>query len=236
MWIVKLGGSLAHDARLRRWLEMLAELGGGRVLVVPGGAAFADAVRIAQAHWRFDDLTAHNMAVLAMAQTAHLLHALEPRLVLASDEADIRRTLHTGQTALWMPLMLLRDAPDLLTSWEVTSDSLSLWIARRLNAERLVVVKACEVRGNLTLSELRSIGTVDARFDQWARDAAFPIEVVECDDMPRVRNALLGGSPFAGTGPSVGSAVRVVAGPPTASRRADHRQGIGGRTRRKPPT
>src|SRR4051812_27734550 len=97
MWIVKLGGSLAHDARLPRWLQMLAELGGGRVVVVPGGAAFADAVRAAQQHWRFDDLTAHNMAVLAMAQTAHLLHALEPRLVLVSDEEAMRRAQHAGQ-------------------------------------------------------------------------------------------------------------------------------------------
>src|SRR6185295_12503417 len=107
MWIVKIGGSLAHDARLPPWLEMVAELGGGRVLVVPGGAAFADAVRAAQSHWKFDDLTAHNMAVLAMAQTAHLFHALEPRLVMVSDEAEIVRTLHAGQTALWMPSLML---------------------------------------------------------------------------------------------------------------------------------
>jgi aspartokinase-like uncharacterized kinase len=200
MWIVKLGGSLAHDARLPRWLQMLAELGGGRVLVVPGGAAFADAVRAAQAHWKFDDLTAHNMAVLAMAQTAHLFHALEPRLVLVSDEADIRRALHAGQTALWMPLMLLRDAPDLLTSWEVTSDSLALWLARRQNAERLVVVKAGTVQADLTLAELTARGTVDARFDQWAAEAPFPIEVVEADELTRVRNELLGGSSFAEPG------------------------------------
>src|SRR5882762_7098008 len=115
MWIIKLGGSLAQDPRLPRWLEMLAELGGGRVLVVPGGAAFADAVRTAQAQWHFDDLAAHNMAVLAMAQTAHLFHALEPRLVLVTDEEEIRRALRAGQVALWMPLTLLRDAPDLLT-------------------------------------------------------------------------------------------------------------------------
>jgi len=192
MWIVKLGGSLARDPRLPAWLEMLAELGGGRVLVVPGGAAFADAVRAAQAHWRFDDLAAHNMAVLAMAQTAHLFHALEPRLVLVADEDGIRKALRAGQVALWLPLALLRDAPDQLTSWEVTSDSLALWLARRQNAERLVVVKACEVRPELTLAELTRRGTVDARFDQWASDAPFPIAVVECDDIARVRAALLG--------------------------------------------
>src|SRR3954447_16335852 len=135
MWIVKLGGSLAQDPRLVSWLAMLAELGGGRVTVVPGGGPFADAARASQAHWRFADLAAHNMAVLAMAQTAHLFHALEPRLVLVADEDEIRKALRAGQVALWLPLALLRDAPDLLTSWEVTSDSLALWLARRQNAE-----------------------------------------------------------------------------------------------------
>jgi aspartokinase-like uncharacterized kinase len=225
VWIVKIGGSLAHDARLPLWLRMLAELGGGRVMVVPGGAAFADAVRAAQAHWQFDDLTAHNMAVLAMAQTAHLLHALEPRLVLVEDEADIHRTLHAGQTALWMPLALLRDAPDMLTSWEVTSDSLALWLARRLNAERLVVVKACEIKRPHTIVELSEQGLVDGRFHQWASDAAFPIEVVECGDVDRVRDALLGGSVFPGFGRQPV--------PPLVSK-GERRPGTVVRTRRKP--
>ena len=226
MWIVKLGGSLSRDARLPRWLRMLAELGGGRVVVVPGGAAFADAVRAAQGHWGFDDLTAHNMAVLAMAQTAHMLHAIEPRLVLVTDEDAIRRAQHAGQAVLWMPLSLLRDAPDIITTWEVTSDSLALWLARRLNAERLVVVKACEVKRPHTLQELSAMGLVDRRFDQWASDAAFPIEVVECDDLDRVRDGLLGGSSSEVPG-------RVL--PATAASRGGRRDGAGIRPRRKPP-
>ena len=192
MWVVKLGGSLSRDALLPRWLEMLAEFGRGRVTVVPGGAAFADAVREAQAHWGFGDVAAHNMAVLAMAQTAHMLHALEPRLVMVSDEDGIRRTLHAGRPALWLPLALVRDAPDLLTTWEVTSDSLSLWLARQLNAERLVLVKSCAVPPGSTLGDLSAAGVVDKRFAQWAADAAFLIEVVQADEIERVRDALLG--------------------------------------------
>jgi aspartokinase-like uncharacterized kinase len=194
MWVVKLGGSLAHDPRVVLWLALLAELGGGRVTVVPGGGVFADAVRASQKHWQFPDLAAHNMAVLAMAQTGHLFHALEPRLTLAADEAAIRRALHAGQTALWLPLAALRDAPDLLTSWEVTSDSLALWLARALNAERLVVVKACRVAPGSTFAELAAQGVLDQRFDAWSRDAPFPIEVVECDAMEHVRDTLLGRS------------------------------------------
>jgi hypothetical protein len=194
MWIVKLGGSLTHDPRLLPWLAMLAELGGGRVTVVPGGGAFADAVRASQRRWQFADLAAHNMAVFAMAQTAHLFHALEPRLALAADEAGIRRVLHAGQPAVWLPTLLLRDAPDVITNWEVTSDSLALWLARLLNAEHLVVVKACKVPPGSALASLAAQGVLDARFEPWSRDAPFPIEVVDGDELERVRDGLLGGS------------------------------------------
>lgn len=197
MWIVKLGGSLTQDPRLLAWLALLAELGGGRVTVVPGGGPFADAVRASQAHWRFPELAAHNMAVLAMAQVAHLFHGLEPRLALAADEDSIRRVLHAGQPALWLPTMALRDAPDLLTNWDVTSDSLSLWLARLLNAERLVIVKACAIPPISTLAQLAADGILDARFEPWSRDAPFPIEVVGGDALQRVREALLGGPSLA---------------------------------------
>jgi hypothetical protein len=131
-----------------------------------------------------------------MAQTAHLYHALEPRLTLAPDEAGIRSALHAGHPALWLPFGLLRDAPDLLTTWDVTSDSLALWLARVLNAERLVVVKACKVPAGSTFTELSALGVLDARFADWSRDAPFPIEVVGSDALEEVRDALLGRTAF----------------------------------------
>ena len=142
MWIVKIGGSLNSNPVLPAWLDLLAQCGGGRVTVVCGGGGFADEVRRAQAHWRFDDLSAHNMAVLAMAQTAHLMHGLNPALQLTRSKADIRRVLQAGGTALWLPYELQRDQADANTNWEVTSDSIALDLARRLNAERLVLVKS----------------------------------------------------------------------------------------------
>jgi aspartokinase-like uncharacterized kinase len=192
MWIVKLGGSLTRDRSLIDWLRMLAEFGGGRVTLVAGGGGFADGVRKAQRAWHFDDLAAHNMATLAMVQTALMLHALEPRLVPATQDAEIRRALHAGRPALWLPYIALRDAPDMLTSWEVTADSLSLWLARRLNAERLVIVKSCTVNPQHSLAALSDAGVLDARFAQWAVDAPFPIEVVQRNQLERVRDALVG--------------------------------------------
>ena len=192
MWIVKIGGSLNTNPMLPAWLDLLAQCGGGRVTVVCGGGGFADEVRRTQSHWRLSDLSAHNMALLAMAQTAYLMHGLNPGLQLARSNADIRRVLHQGGTALWLPFEMQRDQPDANTNWEVTSDSIALDLARRLNAERLVLVKSCQIEPKASLAQLGATGIVDARFASLADGAAFPIDIVHHGELGRVRALLLG--------------------------------------------
>ena len=192
MWIVKLGGSLCADPILPQWLDLLAQLGGGRVTLVGGGGTFADEVRRLQSHWQFNDLAAHNMAVLAMAQTAYQLNAMNPALQLASSRSDIRRVLHKGQTALWLPFELQREQADAQTSWDVTSDSLALDLARRLNAERMVVIKSCRIEPKATLAQLSEEGIVDKRFASLAEGAAFPIEILHKDELDAMRALLFG--------------------------------------------
>ena len=177
---------------LPAWLDLLVQCGGGRVTVVCGGGSFADEVRRAQDHWRLGDLSAHNMAVLAMAQTAYLMHGLNPEMQLTRSKADIRRVLHKGRTALWLPFEMQREQPDAYTNWEVTSDSIALDLARRLNAERLVLVKSCEIDANASLAQLTEAGVVDRRFAALSDGAAFPIDIVHHDELGRVRALLLG--------------------------------------------
>ncbi|HET7794810.1 MAG TPA: aspartate kinase [Rhizobacter sp.] len=190
MWVVKLGGSLCNDPVLPQWLDLLAQLGGGRVTLVGGGGSFADEVRRVQLQWQFHDLAAHNMAVLAMAQTAYQLNGINPALQLASSRSDIQRVLHKGQTALWLPFELQREQPDAHTNWDVTSDSLALDLARRLNAERMVVVKSCHIEPGSTLAGLSEAGIVDKRFASLADGAAFPIEILHKDELETMRALL----------------------------------------------
>jgi 5-(aminomethyl)-3-furanmethanol phosphate kinase len=193
MWVVKLGGSLGSDPLLPDWLDLLAQLGGGRVTVVAGGGGFADEARRIQGHWQLDDLAAHNMAVLAMAQTAYQLHALNPALRLATRKADIRRVLHSCQTALWLPFELQRDTPDATTHWGHTSDSIALDLAQRLNAERLVLVKSCDIDPRLSLAELCGNGVVDRQFAELSEGVAFPISLLHKADLATMRSLLLDG-------------------------------------------
>jgi aspartokinase-like uncharacterized kinase len=191
MWIVKLGGSLNTDLRLPEWLELLVLLGGGRVAVVCGGGVFADEVRRSQAHWHFSDLAAHNMAVLAMAQTTYMAQALNPKLHLATSKAEIRDVLRGGHTALWLPLELVSERPNAHTNWDAASDSIALDLARKLNAERLVVVKSCAIDPAASFTDLTQDGILDRRFPSLAKGAAFPIDIVHKDDLTRMRSLLL---------------------------------------------
>jgi len=192
MWVVKLGGSLGSDPALQPWLDLLAELGAGRVTVVGGGGGFADEARRLQGLWQFNDLAAHNMAVLAMVQTAYQLHALQPLLQPVARLADIPRTLQGGRTALWLPFELQRPWPDATTHWGHTSDSIALDLARQLNAERLVVVKSCEVDEKQDLAALSRAGMVDSEFAERAAGASFPINLLGKNDLKRMRTLLLG--------------------------------------------
>lgn len=176
MWVVKLGGSLAPDpALLRRWLEVLAASGAGKVVIVPGGGPFADQVRELQASLGFSDAAAHRMAILAMEQFGLLLAGLSPGLAPASSDDAIRKVLRGGSVPVWLPAAMTPGNPEIPESWDVTSDSLAAWLARRLGAERLVLVKSCAVpEGEASPEELRRLGIVDAAFPDFMRGARFP--------------------------------------------------------------
>ncbi|MCL1962609.1 MAG: hypothetical protein FWG56_12765 [Desulfovibrionaceae bacterium] len=196
MWVVKIGGSLCDDPALPRWLELLARIGGGRAVIVGGGGGFADQVRRAQARWRFDDLAAHNMAVLAMTQTAYQMQALNPALQLVERSADIPQLLRRGKTALWLPLELRRERMDARTHWGASSDTIALDLAKRLNAEQLLIVKSCAIDPKLSLRQLGEAGVIDAQFAELASDAAFPIAVLHKSQLTTLSELLLGSAEY----------------------------------------
>ena len=193
MWIVKLGGSMSRDPVLKEWLETLVELGSGRVVIVPGGGGFADEVREQQELWRFGDLAAHNMAVLAMAQMALMMQGICPALALATSDADLRRTVQAARVPVWLPFEVLREQRDMLTNWDVTSDSLAAWLANRLNAEELLLVKACAIEPSMDVEGCVAAGIVDREFARFTRDAAYAVTLLNCADVAGARRLLVNG-------------------------------------------
>jgi len=117
----------------------------GHIVLVPGGGPFADAVRDAQPRMGFDDRAGHHMALLAMAQYGCALAGLgagrAPGFVLAASAAEIAEVVRARGVPVWSPLPMALQSDDLPASWDVTSDSLAVWLARVLGAKRVVLVK-----------------------------------------------------------------------------------------------
>ncbi len=163
--VVKLGGSLAKTGALRSWLRVVQEYGAGRCVVVPGGGAFADAVRSTQQRVGFSDRAAHVMALLAMEQYAALLADFEPALRPCATVEEIGTALAGGRAALWLPHGMVAAEPAIAASWAVTSDSLAAWLAGRIRARHLVLVKsAAAPPPPLSPTALAESGLVDAAF------------------------------------------------------------------------
>lgn len=199
--VVKIGGSLTRAGPPVALLRQLAERQG--IIVVPGGGAFADAVRGAQPALGLTDSAAHRMALLAMEQMAHAMADLAPALRPAQTLAALGAAAEQG-TALWFPAALTIGNAEIRESWDVTSDSLALWLATRLAAPRLLLVKAPgaavpAASGTLAqqVSAWTAAGLVDAAFATLASRFAGDIVLVPADDADRLAAAL---GPGSGTG------------------------------------
>ena len=142
MWIVKIGGSLLGSPELPRWLEVLVKFSKGHVIIVPGGGLFADAVREGQKLTNASDAVAHQLALLAMDQFALLLAGMNDGLVTASSELEIAECGWQHRAMVWLPSQMILADQSIPQNWQVTSDSLSAWLANKLGAEQLILVKS----------------------------------------------------------------------------------------------
>lgn len=179
MWIVKLGGSLANSEELPRWLDVIATAGAGKVVLVPGGGPWADEVREAQKREGYDDRVAHGKALRAMEQYGRILAGAHPGVVAADSILGIREVLRKNHVPVWMPYEMIVADPSIPESWDVTSDSLSAWLADILSASALLLVKSFAINEpQPAIKDMVRRGWVDACFPQFTCSARFQIRVL----------------------------------------------------------
>jgi aspartokinase-like uncharacterized kinase len=172
MLVVKIGGSLYNTPELKKWLSVLTKSSKHhKVIIVPGGGPFADTVRKAQKDMHISDSSAHHMAILAMAQYGLLLNALAPSSQLfyypSSDD------LTSVGLSIWIPTDSLLNNKAIPHQWNVTSDSLALWLAQQINADQLCLIKRVRVH-SCSITALTEATVIDDAFSQFF--SANPIE------------------------------------------------------------
>jgi aspartokinase-like uncharacterized kinase len=179
--VVKLGGSLAESTRLTKILEIVAQAR-TPVVVVPGGGAFADAVRRAQADFGFSDAAAHRMALLAMHQSGLMMAAMQPRLRPVETLAALKRTAAGKRIPVWLPLRLVERDGRIAADWSTTSDGLAARLAERFGRVPVVLVKSCRIPKGVSVAALAREGVVDPTFAAIVDRAHLPWHVLGAGD------------------------------------------------------
>jgi aspartokinase-like uncharacterized kinase len=193
--VIKLGGSFAFSADLGEWIAAIAGCA-GRAVIVPGGGPFADVIRAAQAQMGFDDVAAHRMAMLAMEQYGCAIKSLHDALSLADSLDSILRCLADDRVPVWLPTRMALDAAEIPLSWDVTSDSLAAWLAGKIGAARLLLVKHVEpAHGTMRAADLAARNVVDQAFANFLAASGIPAFILGPKDHVAVRHSLCGEAP-----------------------------------------
>jgi aspartokinase-like uncharacterized kinase len=140
--VIKVGGSLAeHPATLKVLCNKLSEIAKKhRLLVVPGGGKFADAVRKFDQRYVLSADISHRMAILGMDQFGLLLSQIIPNSCATYLLSDAVQLSEVKVVPIFLPSQLMFQEDPLEPSWDVTSDSIAAYVTSRLNADKVILV------------------------------------------------------------------------------------------------
>ena len=140
--VVKVGGSLAlYPEKLRALCAKLSEISTKhKLIVVPGGGEFADVVRDLDKRFKLSREASHRMAILGMDQYGFLLADLMPRFCAVNQLENVQKVLDSEKLPVFLPSNLLLSKDPLENSWDVTSDSIAVYIAGQLHTSKALLV------------------------------------------------------------------------------------------------
>ncbi len=140
--IVKVGGSLMLKPKKLRQLSLkLNELAKEHALiVVPGGGEFADVARKLDKTFSLSPKASHKMAILGMDQYGLLLADLISDSFVVDSLEFANAFLGSGKLPILLPSKFVSNDDLLENSWDVTSDSIAVHIAKKLSSRKVLLI------------------------------------------------------------------------------------------------
>lgn len=189
MVVIKLGGSLYDSVYLQEWLDVLAKQTTEVIVIVPGGGPFSEQIRTVDKRYSLPEEASHAMAVLGMQQYAHMLHGLQSRLRLISSIEDCSAITEPPYSSIWLPYEEVLKTKELLEAWQTTSDTISLWLAKKLQARKLVLIKSAEI-SNQSTTELVSSDIVDQQFQAMLKNFTGTVVFMHATESKQLNNII----------------------------------------------
>lgn len=172
--VIKVGGSLLDWSvlpdRLTQFLEERQEKEPGfRPVLLCGGGPFADTIRRLDRTHHLGEFAAHRLAIQAMDLASTVLLCLLPGALGIDSVAALDAEMEPNDIPLLVASLFLdeleaTEASPLPHSWDVTSDTLAAWIAGRLKARSLILLKSASLPPQATREVAARLKLVDPYF------------------------------------------------------------------------
>ncbi|WP_456419102.1 [5-(aminomethyl)furan-3-yl]methyl phosphate kinase [Methanocaldococcus infernus] len=167
MKLVKIGGSLLY--RAKPLLKALKECG-EKIIIVPGGGEFANVVRKVDKTYNLDPSVSHKLAIECMDLVGEIYGDVG-NIKTYKTLFDIKREIDKVGVAILLPSTLLLSTDLAEHSWNVTSDSLSLYVGRLLNLKEIIIVtdvdgiyREGKLLNIINANEIEGLTSVDMAF------------------------------------------------------------------------
>ncbi|MCL2687899.1 MAG: delta 1-pyrroline-5-carboxylate synthetase [Methanobrevibacter sp.] len=158
-WLIKIGGSLFPEKAIELIdsLKNLKESNGINCLIVTGGGEFANLIRKYDNKINFSNDITHETAIDSMDIMAKLLNDKFEFTELVYSFKDAKKASNNGKIPILACSVILKDNDEIPHTWNLTSDSISAYVANILKAKLLI---ATNVEGIYT----RKPTSVKAKF------------------------------------------------------------------------
>lgn len=139
--LIKIGGSLANTPKiLIKLCEEIERIGKTHELVIiPGGSKFADVARIMDKDFNLSDIIAHKIAILGMDQFGYVLNNLIKNSYVIHQLDKIEKINKLKNIPVFLPSRFFFEKNPLENTWKITSDSISIYIAKQLKIHRVII-------------------------------------------------------------------------------------------------
>ncbi len=164
--VFKIGGKILEDYKnLECTISQLKELYDDntiqKIIIILGGGSHANFIRSIDKKLVLGDDLAHWMAIFSMDYNGKDLNKLFPDLKCVDDFKNIQRVKRIF--CIFLPYNYLRKNNSLPHNWDVTSDSIAIYIANKLQLNDCYLIKDVEGIYNKNNEVIKEMSTIQYR-------------------------------------------------------------------------
>ncbi len=160
--VFKIGGKILENSNnIKSTFSQLTQLFEKEILqkiiVIPGGGTLANFVRSLDDILEIGDDLAHWIAIYSMNYNGIILNRKYPNL----ESIDKLKTFQDAKQmfCIFLPYSFLREDDTLPHNWDVTSDSIALYVANKLKLSQCFLIKNIDGIFNIDKELIKSIST-----------------------------------------------------------------------------